>query len=69
MKKDLLFENDNGRTYSIIAGNDHFAFLRDMDRGKYVIARGLNWETKCWAGGSYFNEDEFGIAVKAFMES
>jgi len=68
MKKELIFENDNGKQYFVMAGDDREALLRDMDRGGYVIARGLDWKNMCWQGGSYFGADEFGIAAKIFTE-
>ena len=64
----MIFENDNGRRYFIIAGDDRKALLRDMSSGSYVIARGLDWRNKCWQGGSYFSKDEFEVAVKVFID-
>jgi hypothetical protein len=65
--KKLVFENDNGRDYFIVAGNDDRALLRDIDRGSYVIATNLDWTYMCWGGGEYFSPDEFGKAVKVFL--
>ncbi len=67
-EKGHIFENDNGKRYFVVAGDDQEALLRDMDRGGYVIARGLDWTNMCWRGGSYFSSDEFEVAVKAFLE-
>jgi len=64
----MIFKNDNGREYFIIAGDDREALLRDMSSGSYVIARGLDWENAVWRGGSYFSKDEFEAAVKAFLD-
>lgn len=68
MKKDLIFENDNGNSYFVIAGNDQDALLRSMRNGGYVIAWGLDRKNRCWQGGSYFSADEFEIAAKIFFK-
>ncbi len=67
MSDSLIFENDNGFDYFIVANNDNRALLREMEKGGYVIARGLNWTHMRWSGGSYFSTDEFEVAVKAFL--
>jgi len=61
------FENSNGSTYFVVAGNDKRALLREVSLGRYVIARNLNWIEKCWGGGSYFSSEEFEVAVKEFL--
>jgi len=66
--RDLIFKNDNGSRYFIVAGDDEEALLREMSRGGYVIAWGLDRENGVWTGGSYYGADEFGPAVKTFLE-
>lgn len=61
----MIFQNENGSEYCIVAGDDDRALLREMNRGGYVIARDLDWINKVWGGGSYF--DEFAEAVEAFL--
>lgn len=68
MAKKLVFENDNGRDYFIIARTDERAFMREMSQGGYVIATNLDWTYMCWGSGEYFASNEFEIAVKAFLE-
>jgi len=67
MAKKLVFKNENGNDYCVIAGTDKRALLRDMDSGYYVIATNLDWRYRCWGSGSYFGADEFGKAVKVFL--
>ncbi len=64
----LIFENANGYSYFVVAGDEKCALLRNMVNGGYVIARGLRWGDNCWEGGSYFLDDEFELAVKTFLE-
>ena len=66
MKKGLVFKNDNGYTYFVVAGDEKCALLRNMQNGSYVVARGLR-DDNCWQGGSYFLENQFELAAKAFM--
>lgn len=63
----IVFQNANGTDYFVVAGTDERALLRDIDRGGYVIARGLDRLNMCWGGGSYFSADEFELAVRAFL--
>jgi hypothetical protein len=63
----IVFQNNNGIDYFIVAGNDDRALLRDIDRGSYVIATNLDWTYMCWGSGSYFGADEFELAVRAFL--
>lgn len=66
--KNICFENANGYSYFVVAGDEKCALLRNMVNGGYVIARGLRWGDNCWEGGSYFLDDEFELAVKTFLE-
>lgn len=66
--RGLVFENNNGSDYFIIAGNNELALLRIMGRGGYVIAHGLNWTYMSWDGGSYFAADDFEGAALAFLK-
>ena len=66
--KRTVFKNDNGSDYFIVAGNDERALLREMSRGGYVIAWGLDWIHMSWGGGSYFSADEFELAVETFLK-
>lgn len=66
--RSLIFRNDNGSDYFIIAGNDELALLREVSRGGYVIAHELNWTYMCWGGGSYFAADDFEGAALAFLK-
>lgn len=68
MAKRTVFKNSNGTDYFIVAGNDDRALLRGIDRGGYVIARGLDRINMCWGGGSYFSADEFELAVETFLK-
>lgn len=68
MAQRTVFKNGNGFDYFVIAGTDERAFMREMSRGGYVIAWGLDWAHMCWGGGEYFASNEFEIAVKAFLE-
>lgn len=63
----IVFQNNNGIDYFIVAGNDDRALLRGIDCGSYVIATNLDWTYMCWGGGEYFSPDEFGKAVKVFL--
>jgi hypothetical protein len=66
--KNLIFANDNGFDYVVVAGNDERALLRGLHWGGYVIARNLDWTHMQWGGsGSYFAADEFEKAVNAFL--
>lgn len=67
MPKSLIFKNDNGSDYAIVAGDNDWALLREMSRGGYVIARGLSWTYMSWDGGSYFAADQFEKAVNVFL--
>ena len=67
MAKKLVFKNENGNDYCVIAGTDKRALLRDMNSGYYVIATNLDWRYRCWGGGEYFSPDEFELAVRAFL--
>ena len=67
MSGHFVFENDNGSSYFIVAGNDKKALLRDLRSGSFVIAWNLDWIQMCWGNGSYFAADDFEEAVKAFL--
>jgi hypothetical protein len=67
MKPGVIFENGNGYSYFVVAGDERCALLRNMQNGSYVVARGLRWDDQCWRGGSYFLGDQFQQAVEAFF--
>lgn len=67
-QESLIFENDNGSRYFIVAGDDEEALLREMSRGGYVIVWGLDRVRMCWNGGSYYGADEFEVAAKRFLD-
>ena len=69
MAQRTVFKNGNGFDYFIIAGTDERAFMREMSQGSYVIATNLDWTYMCWGGGEYFSPDEFGKAVKVFLDA
>jgi len=39
-----------------------------VNHGGYVVAWNIDWVHMCWGGGSYFGADEFGKAVKVFLD-
>lgn len=63
----IVFQNNNGIDYCIVAGDDKKALLRDVNHGCYVVAWNIDWVHMCWGGGEYFSPDEFGKAVKVFL--
>ncbi len=63
-----IFQNNNGLDYFIIAEKGKRVLLKEINKGGYVIAWGLDWDNSCWTGGSYYGADEFETAVKTFLE-
>ena len=68
MRNKNIFKNSNGLNYFIISEQGKKALLREINKGGYVIAWGLDWANNCWQGGSYYGADEFEIAVTAFLK-
>ena len=63
-----VFQNNNGLNYFIISEQGKKALLREMNKGGYVVAWGLDWDNSCWMGGGYYGADEFRAAVRTFLE-
>ena len=62
--KTNIFQNANGTDYVILKQKDDIALLAAVGISQFVVCYGLDYNSNCWGGGSYFsNLDD---ALKCF---